>query len=78
MYFIKKRFRYVLQVYWLLLFKLVAPFFLVNFMNVVEQQPIGRLLFRKFCETITSYHKCNLFLDALVGSFDLFTFVYHF
>ncbi|KAH9390127.1 G protein-coupled receptor kinase 6 [Tyrophagus putrescentiae] len=37
---------------------------------IIELQPIGRLLFRKFCETIPTYHKCNLFLDA-VDNYDL-------
>ncbi|KAH9522214.1 G protein-coupled receptor kinase 6 [Dermatophagoides farinae] len=38
----------------------------IHYRYIVELQPIGRLLFRKFCETtIPSYHNCNLFLDAL-------------
>ena len=28
-------------------------------------QPIGRLLFRKFCSTNDAYHNCNQFLDSL-------------
>ena len=28
-------------------------------------QPIGRLLFRKFCSTNSVYHNCNQFLDSL-------------
>lgn len=32
---------------------------------MVEQQPIGRLLFRRFCQTRPSYHRCNLFLDSV-------------
>ncbi|XP_023209743.1 G protein-coupled receptor kinase 5-like [Centruroides sculpturatus] len=38
----------------------------VSYNFVVEQQPIGRLLFRQFCETRSNYNKCNNFLDAVV------------
>ncbi|KAG1660061.1 G protein-coupled receptor kinase 2 [Nymphon striatum] len=31
---------------------------------VVDQQPIGRKLFKLFCESNGCYHKCNTFLDA--------------
>ena len=37
---------------------------------VVEHQPIGRLLFRSFCETRDQYAKCCAFLDA-VESFEV-------
>ena len=37
---------------------------------VVEHQPIGRLLFRQFCETNPLYGKCNNFLDV-VESFEV-------
>jgi len=37
----------------------------VSYSFVVERQPIGRLLFRQFCETIETYRKCNAFLDAV-------------
>ncbi|KAI2801935.1 G protein-coupled receptor kinase 6, partial [Blomia tropicalis] len=37
----------------------------VHYRYIVEHQPIGRLLFRRFCDTIPSYHRCNRFLDAL-------------
>lgn len=37
----------------------------VSYNFVVEQQPIGRLLFRQFCETKSNYSKCNNFLDAV-------------
>ncbi|XP_071539196.1 G protein-coupled receptor kinase 2 isoform X2 [Panulirus ornatus] len=36
----------------------------VKYSYVVDQQPIGRLLFRQFCETVKpTYHKYNIFLD---------------
>ena len=37
---------------------------------VVEHQPIGRLLFRSFCETKDLYSKCCVFLDS-VESFEI-------
>ncbi|RWS30815.1 G protein-coupled receptor kinase 2-like protein, partial [Leptotrombidium deliense] len=37
----------------------------VSYNSIVEQQPIGRLLFRQYCETKTYYDKCNNFLDAV-------------
>lgn len=39
----------------------------VSYSYVVESQAIGRLLFRQFCETISTYKKCNAFLDAVVS-----------
>ncbi|RWS12340.1 G protein-coupled receptor kinase 2-like protein [Dinothrombium tinctorium] len=42
----------------------------VSYNYVVEQQPIGRLLFRQYCETKPYYNKCNNFLDA-VESFEV-------
>nr|CAD7450117.1 unnamed protein product [Timema bartmani] len=34
---------------------------------VVDQQPIGRLLFRQFCENAQSqYHRYNIFLDSIL------------
>ena len=39
----------------------------VQYNYVVDHQPIGRLLFRLFCEhTNAHYHICNKFLDAVV------------
>ncbi|KAK3889974.1 hypothetical protein Pcinc_006052 [Petrolisthes cinctipes] len=36
----------------------------VRYSYVVDQQPIGRLLFRQFCEVVKPvYHKYNVFLD---------------
>ncbi|XP_076371942.1 G protein-coupled receptor kinase 2-like isoform X2 [Tachypleus tridentatus] len=32
---------------------------------IVEEQPIGNLLFRQFCLTRDNYNKCNDFLDAV-------------
>ncbi|XP_076330419.1 G protein-coupled receptor kinase 5-like isoform X3 [Tachypleus tridentatus] len=37
----------------------------VQYGYVVEQQPIGRLLFRQYCETKLLYSKCNNYLDAV-------------
>ncbi|XP_042226573.1 G protein-coupled receptor kinase 2-like isoform X1 [Homarus americanus] len=38
----------------------------VKYSYVVDQQPIGRLLFRQFCETVKPmYHKYNIFLDEV-------------
>ncbi|KAG0729094.1 G protein-coupled receptor kinase 2 [Chionoecetes opilio] len=38
----------------------------VRFSYVVDQQPIGWLLFRHFCETVKpEYHKYNIFLDEV-------------
>lgn len=35
---------------------------------MVDQQPIGRLLFRQFCEVERpEYHRYNVFLDAIVS-----------
>ncbi|XP_053619864.1 G protein-coupled receptor kinase 2 [Plodia interpunctella] len=36
----------------------------VGYDYVVDQQPIGKLLFRQFCENRPQYHKYNSFLDA--------------
>ncbi|KAK4288747.1 hypothetical protein Pmani_038242, partial [Petrolisthes manimaculis] len=36
----------------------------VRYSYIIDQQPIGRLLFRQFCEVVKPvYHKYNLFLD---------------
>lgn len=41
----------------------------VRYSYVVDQQPIGRLLFRQFCETVKPvYHKYNTFLDEVVST----------
>ncbi|KAJ9573648.1 hypothetical protein L9F63_008989 [Diploptera punctata] len=38
----------------------------VKYSYVVDQQPIGRLLFRQFCETAKpEYHRYNIFLDSI-------------
>ncbi|XP_064465827.1 G protein-coupled receptor kinase 2-like [Ornithodoros turicata] len=37
----------------------------ISYGYVVEQQPIGRLLFRQFCQTQAQYCRCNNFLDAV-------------
>ncbi|KAK8377771.1 hypothetical protein O3P69_014020 [Scylla paramamosain] len=38
----------------------------VRYSYVVDQQPIGRLLFRQFCEAVKPvYHKYNIFLDEV-------------
>ncbi|XP_076364561.1 G protein-coupled receptor kinase 2-like isoform X1 [Tachypleus tridentatus] len=39
----------------------------VQYSYVVEQQPIGRLLFRQYCETKPHYRKCNDFLDEVAN-----------
>ncbi|UYV75861.1 GRK6 [Cordylochernes scorpioides] len=36
----------------------------VQYSYIVEQQPIGKILFKQFCETIPTYSKCTSFLDA--------------
>ncbi|XP_015793353.1 G protein-coupled receptor kinase 2 isoform X2 [Tetranychus urticae] len=37
----------------------------VSYNYIVEQQPIGQLLFRLYCHTKELYSKCNNFLDAV-------------
>ncbi|KAL3173705.1 hypothetical protein MRX96_041514 [Rhipicephalus microplus] len=37
----------------------------ISYGYIVEQQPIGRLLFRQYCQTKPHYCKCNSFLDAV-------------
>lgn len=37
----------------------------LRYSYIVEQQPIGRLLFRQFCETRPHFKKCNNFLDSV-------------
>ncbi|CAN7943431.1 unnamed protein product [Ixodes hexagonus] len=37
----------------------------ISYGYIVEQQPIGRLLFRQYCQTKPHYCKCNGFLDAV-------------
>ncbi|XP_046383358.1 G protein-coupled receptor kinase 2 isoform X1 [Ischnura elegans] len=38
----------------------------VSYSYIVDQQPIGRLLFRQFCENAKpEYHKYNIFLDSI-------------
>ncbi|XP_021929867.1 G protein-coupled receptor kinase 2-like [Zootermopsis nevadensis] len=40
----------------------------VKYSYVVDQQPIGRLLFRQFCEDAKpEYHRYNIFLDSIVS-----------
>ncbi|XP_069362989.1 G protein-coupled receptor kinase 2 isoform X1 [Maniola hyperantus] len=44
----------------------------VNYDYVVDQQPIGKLLFRQFCErNRPQYHKYNSFLDAFLDGFQV-------
>jgi hypothetical protein len=49
----------------------LSPFSLlpdVKYSYVVDQQPIGRLLFRQFCEDAKpEYHRYNIFLDYIVS-----------
>jgi len=40
----------------------------LSFKYVVEQQPIGRELFREFCDTKPELKKATDFLDAVVSS----------
>lgn len=38
----------------------------VSYDFIVDEQPIGRLLFRQFCEhSLQHYNHCNEFLDAV-------------
>ncbi|XP_074594452.1 G protein-coupled receptor kinase 2 isoform X2 [Brevipalpus obovatus] len=37
----------------------------VSYAYIIESQPIGRLLFREYCQTKEHYSKCNNFLDAV-------------
>lgn len=39
-----------------------------DYHSLCEKQPIGRLLFRQFCETRVELMRCVKFLDALVGT----------
>jgi len=41
----------------------------LSFKYIVEQQPIGRELFREFCDTKPELKKAIDFLDAVVSSF---------
>ncbi|KAF4529703.1 hypothetical protein B566_EDAN016649 [Ephemera danica] len=44
----------------------LMPSLYVRYSYVVDQQPIGRLLFRQFCENAKrEYHKYNIFLDSV-------------
>lgn len=43
----------------------------LSYKYIVEQQPIGRELFRLFCETQPEYKKSIDFLDAVVSYFCL-------
>lgn len=56
-------------VYWLL-FKVCVPFFLLiaerDYVSICEKQPIGRLLFRLYCETRPKLQRCIQLLDAMV------------
>lgn len=38
-----------------------------DYIDLCEQQPIGRLLFRQFCETRPELGRCIKFLDAVVS-----------
>jgi G protein-coupled receptor kinase len=47
---------------------LVLYFADVRYNYIVDQQPIGRLLFRQFCEDARpEYHRYNVFLDSIVS-----------
>ena len=41
----------------------------LSYKYIVEQQPIGRELFRQFCETQPEYKKSTDFLDAVVSMY---------
>jgi len=43
----------------------------LSFKYIVEQQPIGRELFREFCDTKQHLKKAIDFLDAVVNSCNL-------
>ena len=40
---------------------------------IVDQQPIGRLLFRQFCEVSHKYQRYNNFLD-LINKYEVYIF----
>lgn len=42
-----------------------------DYSSLCERQPIGRLLFRQFCDTRPELKRCIEFLDAVVSSFSL-------
>lgn len=47
-----------------------------DYSSLCERQPIGRLLFRQFCDTRPELRRCVKFLDAVVRHFyDWFVFV---
>ena len=37
----------------------------VRYSFIIDQQPIGRLLFRRFCEVSQKYQRYNNFLDVM-------------
>lgn len=39
-----------------------------DYISLCERQPIGRLLFRQFCETRPELRRCIKFLDAVVST----------
>lgn len=48
------------------LYDIVCRFADIRYGYVVDQQPIGRLLFRQYCQDKKpAYHQYNLFLDAI-------------
>lgn len=40
-----------------------------DYISLCERQPIGRLLFRQFCETRPELRRCIKFLDAVVSEY---------
>ena len=46
----------------------------LSYKYIIEQQPIGRELFRQFCETQPEYKKSIDFLDAVVSMSSDFSF----
>lgn len=51
----------------MLLFSLLSPE--RDYCSICEKQPIGRLLFRQFCETRPELECCIRFLDSVVSQF---------
>lgn len=46
----------------------------VTYKYIVDEQPIGRLLFRQFCEeSQPQFHRYNVFLDNIVSTHTLFS-----
>lgn len=56
-----------LLIFMLLFFSLLSPE--RDYCSICEKQPIGRLLFRQFCETRPELECCIRFLDSVVSKF---------